>query len=335
MSNKHYDIYGIGNALLDKVYHVDKAFFEQHNIDKGVMSLVDEPRMQALLTALEKTPCIKETSGGSVANAVVVASHFGANNFLSVRVADDTNGERYYQDIHAANVSANYDTQARQAGFSGVCLVMVTDDADRTMNSFLGISESLSTHELNLEVLKQSRYLFIEGYLVTSPSAREAVLKARETAKHHGVKTALSLSDPFIVKHFREYFDLFIGDGVDMLFCNEDEAMILGNGDLSNAKLALQQVAKQFVITLGAKGALLYDGSTYIDVPAKQVNAIDTNGAGDMFAGAYLYGLTHDLSHHEAVQLARDAAACIVAQYGPRLTEADALAILNNAKRYA
>ena len=326
--SKTYDIYGIGNALLDKVYNVDDAFLTAQGVDKGVMTLVDKGRMQILLAALANKRCVKEASGGSVANAIIVANHFGTNNFLSVCLADDANGNIYLNDIHAAKVSSNYDSMKRQAGFSGVCLAMVTEDADRTLNSYLGISESLSVGELNIKALQDSHYFFIEGYLVTSPTARKAVLKGREVAKKHGVKTALSLSDPFIVKNFRDYFELFIGEGVDLLFCNEEEAKIISGGDLTQAKETLKKLAKQFVVTLGEKGALLYDGRDFTEIKAKKVNAIDTNGAGDMFAGAFLYALSHDLSFTQAGMLAREAAGRIVSQYGPRLLKDEAALIL-------
>jgi len=326
--NTTYAIYGIGNALLDKVYHVDTEFLAAQGIEKGLMTLVDEANIKSLLQALKDNLCVKESSGGSVANSIIAASHFGANNFLSVCLADDKNGQTYYNDMQEAKVSSNYDTTSRGPGFTGVCVVEVTDDADRTMSSYLGISETLSPKELNVEALKQSTYFFIEGYLVTSPSARKAVLEGLDIAHQHGVKTALTLSDPFIVKNFREYMNLFIGKGVDLLFCNEEEAMHLCESDLTHAKEKLKTVAKQFVITCGQEGALLYDGSDFIKMPSRPVKGIDTNGAGDMYAGSFLYGITHGLSFHDAGVLASDAADKVVSQYGPRLTKEDALAVL-------
>ena len=237
-------------------------------------------------------------------------------------MADDALGEFYMNDLRAAGVDADY-SQKSAEGLTGTCLVMITPDAERSMNTYLGISETLSTAELNETALAEAEYLYMEGYLVTSPTGRAAAIRAREVAEQHGVKTALSFSDPGMVEFFRDGLQEMLGQGVDMVFCNEEEALGWAQTrSLDEAIATLKQVAKTFAITLGAKGALVFDGSELIEVAPRQVKAVDTNGAGDMFAGAFLYAITSGKSFAEAGRLASVSAAEVVSHYGPRLPAA-------------
>lgn len=197
------------------------------------------------------------------------------------------------------------------------------------MNTFLGVSSFIGPEHLDAEVIKNSQYIYLEGYLVASPKGLEAMKEAKKIAEKHQVQTSLTLSDPNMVKYFSKQFEEVIGASVDVLFCNEDEAMtITGTSNVAGAREKLKQIAKRFAITLGANGALIFDGDTFINIEPYKVRAVDTNGAGDMFAGAFLYAITHKHSYAEAGKLASLASSRIVAQYGPRLTTADAKAIL-------
>ena len=188
------------------------------------------------------------------------------------------------------------------------------------MNTFLGISESFSIQQINSDAIADSEYLYIEGYLVTSPTGRAAAIHAREVAEKHQVKTAISLSDPGMVEFFRDGLQEMIGDRVNLLFCNEDEAKSwTSSDDLEQAIETLKQSADTFAITLGAKGAVLFDGEKVIAIDGHSVKAIDTNGAGDMFAGAFLYALSHGHDFAQAGRLASLASATVVSGYGPRL----------------
>lgn len=193
------------------------------------------------------------------------------------------------------------------------------------MNTYLGISESLSVTELVPEAIEQSEWLYVEGYLVTSDSCRQAAIRSREIAELSGVKTALSFSDPGMVEFFRDGMQEMLGEkGVDLLFCNEVEALTWGNSDsMEEAVAGLKQVARQFAVTLGARGALLYDGEKLIEIDACAVDAIDTNGAGDMFAGAFLYAITHGHDFRAAGEFASLAAARVVSRFGPRLSASE------------
>lgn len=324
---KKYHVYAIGNALVDMEFHVEDAFLAQMGIDKGVMTLVDQDQQHRLYEALKETHG-KRASGGSAANTIIAVSHFGGNSFYSCKVANDDAGDFYVADLQRAGVDTNLHRQ-RDAGVSGKCIVMVTPDAERTMHTFLGISEQVSDADLHLDAIESAEYAYLEGYLVTSPTGRQAAIRLREKAAAKGVKTALTFSDPNMVNFFRDGLREMLGGGVDLLFCNQQEALTWANtDDIRNATDALRGVAKQYVVTLGKEGALVFDGAQQHHIPATPVKAIDSNGAGDMFAGAYLYAVTHGFSAQEAGQFAVRAAAKVVTHFGPRLEPAGYQALL-------
>lgn len=317
---QQYDIYGIGAALVDTEIEVSDQDLARCKVEKGVMTLVDEARQFELMAHLkDHLVASKRASGGSGANSIIAAAYFGASTFYSCKVANDDNGRFYLQDL--ADAQVNFHNLAGEAdGITGKCLVMITPDAERSMNTFLGISETLSETEIDVHALKASRYVYIEGYLVTSETGRPTAIKLRELAEEHGIKTAFSLSDPAIVEFFHQGLKEIIGPGVDILFCNEQEALnFTKTSSLEDALEALKSCAKTYAMTRGAKGALIFDGSELHEVPAHTVKALDTNGAGDMFAGAFLYGLSQGKSYVDAGHLASKAAAKVVSQFGPRL----------------
>lgn len=318
-----YHIYGIGAALVDTEIEVGDQDLIQYQIEKGVMTLVDEERQHELMDYLsDHLVASKRASGGSACNTIIAASYFGAKNFYSCKVANDDNGHFYLNDLRAAGVDyhTDYHNGKIDTGITGKCLVMITPDAERTMNTFLGISADLSVAELHYDAVAKSQYVYIEGYLVSSPSGKDAAIKLRETAEQHNVKTSLSLSDPAMVRFFGDGLREMIGKKVDLLFCNQDEALTFTQTQsIVDAAEQLKTWADTFAITLGAKGSLVFDGERLIEIKAQPVKAIDTNGAGDMFAGAFLYALTHGHSFERAGDLANLAAAKLITQYGPRL----------------
>ena len=314
-----YDIYGIGAALVDTEVKVSDKFLSDAKIDKGVMTLVDEPRQKELLQALssEDLTLVKKC-GGSVCNSVVAASSLGSKAFFSGKVADDADGELYVSDLNKAGV--DFHSAGQDPGTTGKCLVMVTEDAERTMNTFLGSSETLSAKEIDQEALKNSEWFYVEGYLVTDKKRTAATREAVEFAKEQGVKIAISLSDPFVVDVFGDALREVIGSGVDLVFCNKDEALAFtGSDDLDSAMEQLKMITKSFAITDGANGALTFDGDSVCRSEGVSAKAIDTNGAGDMFAGAFLYAITSGKSYGWAAKLANDCASRVVAKFGPRL----------------
>ncbi len=327
---KKYDIYGIGNALVDLLFEVEEQFLKDHNVEKGLMTLVEEDRQNELISAINISEDMMQ-GGGSAANTVVAASQFGSNCYYSCKVSNDQFGKFFLNDLKQNGIDTKLTPETAPEGITGKCLVMTTPDAERTMNTFLGITSGFSVEEIDEEAIKQSTYIYSEGYLVPSASGREAMLKAKEIAKANGVKTALSFSDPSMVKYFKNEMTEVVGDGVDLLFCNEEEAMLYTETDtLLEAREALKNIAKRFAITLGKNGATIFDGDTFIDIESYKVDAIDSNGAGDMFAGAFLYAITHGHSFAEAGKLASLASSKIVSQLGPRLQWHQAKEILNH-----
>ena len=317
--NKKYDVYGVGNALVDLEFKVSDQFLYDHKVKKGLMTLVDEDTQYRLIGAIDDGDLVRK-SGGSAANSVIAVSQFGGKAFYSCKVANDEYGDFYLKDMNDAGVNTNLDGQKREPGVTGKCLVMITSDADRTMNTFLGATTDLSTKEVDEYAIKDSEYIYLEGYLTASQTGVEAMKLAKKIAEDNGVMTSITLSDPSIVQAFKNNFIDVIGASVDLLFCNEDEAMAFtGTDNLEEARQALKREAKRFVITQGSNGAMIWDGDTFIDIEPYRVKAVDTNGAGDMFAGAFLYGVTNGMTYATSGKLASLAGSKVVSQYGPRL----------------
>jgi sugar/nucleoside kinase (ribokinase family) len=324
---RKYHVYGIGNALVDMEYEVEPEDLSKLRVDKGVMTLVDEAHQIEIMAHLAERHHIKG-SGGSAANSVIAVSQLGGKGFYSCKVANDSLGHFYLDDLMANGVDTNRHGE-REDGHTGRCVVLVTPDTDRTMVTFLGISGDLSDGELVTDAIAESDYFYMEGYLVTSESARAAVATGREVARAAGVKTAISLSDPNMVTHFKEGLLDMIGGGVDLLFANEAEAKgMAGTSDLDGAVTYLKSIAREFAITRGPKGAVVWDGSRVLDIDAFKVQAVDTVGAGDMFAGAFLYGLTQGWDHAQSATLAAAASAKLVTSLGPRISAAETQEIL-------
>ncbi|WP_345292672.1 adenosine kinase [Kangiella marina] len=319
---KKYDLYALGNALVDVEIEVNETELERLGVEKGVMTLVDEERHDYLLGHLQGN-IHQRASGGSAANSVISLAQLGGKAFHSCKVAKDEAGVFYSDDLDEAGVTNTLGQLEDNHGTTGKCLVMITPDADRTMNTFLGISSELKEQDINYEALADSQYLYIEGYLVSSPEAHQAALKARDFARENGVKVATTLSDPNMVRFFKPEIEQILDGGVDLLFCNDDEALeFTGVDSVEKALTILSQQSKQVVITLGKKGALSFDGQDVSTIEPHVVKAVDTNGAGDMFAGAFIFGLTNGLSWAESGQLASFASAHLVTQFGPRLKPA-------------
>jgi sugar/nucleoside kinase (ribokinase family) len=322
-----YQVYGIGNALVDMEYEVETVDLGILGIDKGVMTLVDETQQLAIMSHL-KHHRHQRGSGGSAANSIIALSQLGAKGFYSCKVADDELGHFYMGDLIQGGVDTNNHTEKAQ-GHTGRCVVLVTPDSDRTMCTFLGVSGALSASELVEDALRDSEWFYTEGYLVTSDHAREASIAAKGIADTSGVKTAISLSDPNMVKFFKPGLLEMIGSGVDLLFANEFEAMgMAGSDDLSVAVDYLKTISQTFAITRGPKGALIWDGEALIEIAPVKVKAVDTVGAGDMFAGAFLFGLSQGWGYARAGHLASAAAAKLVTSIGPRISAAETQAIL-------
>lgn len=328
----HYDIYGMGNALLDTEVEIDDAFLSRMGIEKGMMTLVDASRQRELLVALTRhNAAHKRASGGSAANSIIAAQYFGSRTFFSCRVAHDEAGDFYLGDMEKAGVRVN--RNARGEGVTGRCLVMITPDAERTMHTFLGISETISRRDLDDTAIRDARWTYLEGYLASSSTGRDAAVHARQIARAAGRTIAMTFSDPAMVQYFRDGLVTMLGDGVDLLFCNHIEAQQWsGTDNLEDAARALKGIAKNFVVTRGSQGALAFDGTSFHNIAPTPVQAVDSNGAGDMFAGAFLHGINRGMTFPEAGRLASTAAAKVVSSFGPRLQPGEYPQILDQMR---
>jgi sugar/nucleoside kinase (ribokinase family) len=316
---KQYDVYALGNALVDIEYHCKPAKLASMEIEKGVMTLIDEHRHNHLVDFLGADHEAM-ASGGSAANSLIALAQLGGRASFTCRVGNDMTGQFFIKDLKAAGVHTNADAHLAHGEITGKCLVFVTPDADRTMNTFLGASTSLDREQVCADTLADAAWVYLEGYLVSDERTRAAAIRARELAVEHGTQTALTLSDPNMLRFFRDGMLELIGPGIELLFANEDEVFELtGTRDPDAYIDTLSPYARKFAVTRGAEGAVVFDGETLEQVPAPGVNAIDTLGAGDMFAGAFLYGLTHGYGYHDAGRLAALAASEIVTHFGPRL----------------
>ena len=318
MSRK-YNVYGVGNALVDVQYQVDDAYIAKMDIGMGTMTLVDEERQCELIGNVSNEP-LERASGGSAANTMIGVSNFGGTAYYGCKVGKDEPGDFYLNDLTAAGVDSNPNNRAD--GVTGQCVVLIGPDGERSLNTFLGITAEFGPDEVEPEVFSESDIVYIEGYLLASDSGFEASLHAQALAKERVAKVALTLSDVFIVDVFKARVDELLKNGVDLLFGNEAEAMAYTDRtDVSGACLVIGKVVSDFAITLGGEGALVTDGGNVKTVSGFPIEVVDTNGAGDAFAGAFLFGVTNGYSTEEAGKLGCYAGSQVVSKFGPRLEQ--------------
>jgi sugar/nucleoside kinase (ribokinase family) len=318
----HYDLYAIGNALVDSEYEVTDAQLEAMGVAKRHMTLIDAPRRAELLAGVQGLH-VRRTGGGSAGNTVVALAQLGGKAFYSCRVANDELGAFYREDLTAHGIGTNLTHAAAPEGQTGVCLVMVTPDAERSMSTFLGATAEIDHTALQPHAIEKSKVYYMEGYLAASPTGVDAAVKGRAIAKTAGVALAVTLSDMSMINFCRPGLEAMIGDGLDYLFCNEEEATVwCGTQDMAAVCAQMSKLAKVVCLTRSSKGCIVIEGAKQTEVPASKVHAVDTNGAGDMFAGAFLYAVTQGHSYAQAAWLANDAAGQVVSQFGNRLNAA-------------
>lgn len=312
-----YDVFGIGNALVDIQAKVDDSFISDLSLDKGIMTLVDDQQQSGVLARLLDRS-LHRCAGGSAANTIVGVAEFGGKTGFVGKVAQDAIGDFFLQDMKQLGVDFNAPRAA--SGQTGTCAVLITPDAQRTMLTNLAVSTTLSEADIDERCIADSKYIYIEGYLLTGESTKAAAYKAMEIAKRAGVKVAFSASDPFLINLLRDEIWKLVEGPVDLFFCNELEARSLtGLDDPIACAAEIHKHAENVALTLGANGSILMHHGETIAIEGIAVEAIDTTGAGDMYAGALLYGITSGMSWKQAGHLASNAAARVVAQLGARL----------------
>ena len=320
---KKFDVFGLGNALVDCVCLVDDKFLIDNNIEKGTMTLVDEKKQKLTIDKIiNSNPFIQ--SGGSVINSIYTLSQLGGLGYASFLVSDDKFGKIYLNDLKESGVKMAETKYTVGSGMTGSCLVLTTPDAERTMNTCLSISSEFSIKNINFNDLKHAKYLYIEGYLVTSEKAMTAVHEVIDFSKENNVKIALTLSDVNMVKYFRDGFESILNKGIDILFCNEEEALLYsGSTEIGHALNFLLELSSLVIVTRGSKGSLIVSNGEKIKIDPYPADALDTVGAGDTFAGTFLYGINNNLSLRKSGDLASAMSSKVVSKLGPRLEKKD------------
>jgi sugar/nucleoside kinase (ribokinase family) len=324
MNDKRFDVTAIGNAIVDVLAQSDDKLLQEHGLAKGAMSLIDATDAERLYKIMG--PGV-EASGGSAANTIAGLAALGARTAYIGKVADDQLGDVFTHDIRAVGVT--YDTPPLTEGLSTArCLIFVTPDAQRTMQTFLGATSQLGPEDVNLDYITASKVLYLEGYLWDQPRAKEAMRNAAIKAQAAGVKVAFTTSDAFCVDRFRDEFVELIYNHVDILFANETE--ILSLYQVSSFDEALQHVRGHCEIaclTRSEKGSVIINGDEMHVIDAeKGVQVIDTTGAGDAYAAGFLYAYTHGHDLATSGRLGGIMAAEVISHYGAR-PEADVKAL--------
>lgn len=314
------EVVGVGNAIVDVIAQVDDSFITDHELNRGSMTLIDEPRAE-LLTGL-MPPGLKE-SGGSAANTMVGVASFGQTAAYIGKVRDDALGEVFIHDIREAGVGFDV-TPATAGPATARCLIQVTPDGQRTMNTFLGASSVLTTNDIDEQLVAQAKVLYCEGYLWDLEEAKQAIRHAMGIAKENGVMTSLTLSDPFAVdRHREEWLDL-IADRVDLLFGNRDEVhSLLGTEDRSEIITRLRDMAETTCVTMGSSGSMIITPTDVLEIPVVEVDErVDTTGAGDLYAAGVLAGLAQGQNLDVAGRMGSCAAAEVITHIGARPLQA-------------
>jgi adenosine kinase len=317
MADAKYDVLGIGNAIFDVLARTDEKFLGRHGMTKGGMSLIDEARAASIYRDMGPAT---EMSGGSAANTIVGLAGFGARTAFIGKVKDDQIGRLYAHDIRAAGVA--FDTRPAADGpATGCSYILVTDDGERTMNTYLGAAQDLMPSDIDPAAVAASKIVYLEGYLWDPKSAKEAFVKAAALAHGAGRQVALTLSDSFCVDRYRDEFVALMRNGtVDLVFANEAELHSLyQTSDFDTALKELHKDAGLGVVTRSEKGCVVVSRDGVVAVPAFAIDRlVDTTGAGDMFAAGFLFGLVRNTGYENAGRLGALAASEVIQHVGAR-----------------
>ena len=308
----------IGNALVDSLTQIEESKINELSLNKARMTLVDKERSNFLLQNMENP--IYE-AGGSAANTAYWISQLGGEVGFIGKISNDELGNQFQSSLKDSGLK-DFTVFEEEDNQTGLCAIFITPDGERTMNTYLGAGEYLSINDLNLDSIKDANILYMEGYLWDKPSSKEAFLHAAKLNKETGGMNAISLSDVFCVDMHRESFKDFIKSDIDYVFCNEDELnslFELNSIDESIENfLNLFPKVKQLICTLGSSGVMIIEEGRSYHFDATEANVVDKTGAGDFFAGGYLYGLQKNLSLVDSAEIANRSAAHVISEIGVR-----------------
>jgi len=314
MSSVRFDILGIGNAIVDVVAPSDHGFLSKHDMHPGSMALIDADRAEMLYREMPKGA---ETSGGSVANTCAVAANLGARVAFLGKVAQDRLGDAFRRDITEAGVHFP-SAPLTEGAPTARCLILVTPDGQRTMNTFLGACVAFGAHDVDTDLVAQSAVIYLEGYLFDPPAAQAAFRLAARAARQAGRQVALSLSDAFCVNRHRAAFRALLAD-VDVLFANEAEICALYEAnEFDTAAEAVRAEVPLVALTRSEAGSIVIRGAETVTVPAEPTTLVDSTGAGDAYAAGFLAAYTAGRDLAACGRLGSMAAAEIISYYGAR-----------------
>lgn len=316
MTSSEIDVLGIGNAIVDVFAHAEDDFLQRMGMIKGNMALIDEAAAEAIYEAMGAS---MQVSGGSAGNTIAGVASFGGRAGYIGKVKDDALGRVFNHDIRALGV--RFQTPAAAEGpATARSFILVTPDAERTMNTFLGACVNLTPADVDETLVASSGVVYLEGYLFDRPHAKEAFRKTARIARQAGRKVALSLSDAFCVNRHRDEFLALINEHIDILFANEEEITALYQSSTFSAAVANARNATELAaITRGPKGSLIIASDAQIEIPAAPVQrVVDTTGAGDLYAAGVLYGLSQNLPLAQCGRLGAIAAGEIISHFGGR-----------------
>ena len=326
-----YDISALGNALVDTQYKVSSEFLSGVGIEADTMTLASAEEQAPIIEKLISMGSESVSDcGGSATNSLVAAANYGSNCHHVCRVADDKDGTRYLDSLRAAGVKHIGVSSENSDMPTGKCLILVTPDAKRTMISMLGVSAFLGASDIDYEVVENSKIFYIEGYMVTSDDNFNAVISTLEHLKGKDVLKALSLSDAGIVHGFKDKFDLIESYGIDMIFCNDDEAVAFsGKENLEDAIEYYKSKSYMTAITKGADGSVVVQNGVEYLATAEKITPVDTNGAGDMFAGSFMHAFLQGHDVEACAKFSNYASSKVVETFGPRLSSDGYAEVLN------
>ena len=312
-----FDVYGVCNPLIDLLSHIPDSFLKKNGIEKSIMHLISIEEQQRLLRGLSADKLsVESASGGSGANSMIGIAQLGGRTAFSGKIGRDEHGKIYREKLEDLGVSARL---GEGDGSTGSSLILVSDDGCRTMNTYLGMGQELQVPDIDPEVIKVSKYLYLTGYLWDTESQKKAVRAALDEAKKVETKVALSLSDPFCVKRHKEDFKSLLQGYASMVFSNQEEAFTLLQTDVTQEAVdIMSKWTETVVLTLGANGAIIsHLGQTYYIDPFP-IRVEDTTGAGDAFAAGFLFGMTHEFSPLDSGRIGAVLAGAVIEQTGPR-----------------
>ncbi len=319
-----YDVFVMCNPLYDIIAEIPEAILDEINVQKGGMFLIDGEQQKALVGKVSQH-IVKAAPGGSGANTAIGIGQLGGKACYIGKVANDEHGTLYSDSLRSIGV--DYPVKGGD-GVTGISVILVTPDTERTMCTFLGICRELGPEDVDLEALRQSKYLYVTGFLWDTETQKAAVLHAMREAKKAGVKVAMSLSDSFCVGRHKADFTEITLELVDLLIGNQDEAQMLTDTKTpEEAIAACARLASNVAVTIGSKGSILWDGERLHEIPVTPITPVDANGAGDSYAAGLLYGLSNGLSWEKSGRLGAYTAGQVVSQLGPRLDSLDRAAI--------